>query len=226
LAVAHYRRTERLQDEEALLRFFRDCEEDFRAIQACSTWQEIKAPNAVWRQPPGITNLLALATNFNGRTERSAILNSLYWGYQFGFEPRAKGAQLWRVADSETMRRLLVVALALERYRLRQGAYPESLDALPPDLLPSRPLDFMDGKPLRYRRDEQGRFILYSAGQDCQDDGGCSRLPGMLWPNSGRDHTDFVWPRPASPAEIATELSERQRLPEAQTHRATFVPAR
>lgn len=115
--------------------------------------------------------------------------------YRFAFEPRLKGP-LWRLADLESMRRLLVVGLALGRYRLRQGRYPESLVALPPELLPVSPLDFIDGRPLRYRRKQNGRFVLYSVGRDLQGDGGSSRTPGMVWANSGRVHTDFVWPRP------------------------------
>jgi hypothetical protein len=224
-AVAQYRNTERFQDEEALLRLFSDCEEDYRIVQGCPTWQNIKSMPRLWKQPPGVTTLIALATNFNSRSERSAILAHLHSRYRFGFQPRIEG-QLWRLADAEARRRLLVVALALERYRLRRGCSPESLDALPPDLLASPPVDFLDGKPLRYRRSEDGRFTLYSVGLDFQDDGGNSRQPGMLWASSGRDKTDLVWPRPASAPELAAEISERRQLPWTQTARTTFVPGK
>jgi hypothetical protein len=212
-----------LQDEEALLRLFRDREEDYRRVQACSTWHEIKMMPGLRTQPPGISNLLTSATNL--MSGRSITLSDVSARYSFGFSPLIQGP-LWRMADSESMRRLLVAALALERYRLGHGSYPASLDALSPELLPSRPLDFMDGAPLRYRHTQDGRFVLYSTGLDCIDDGGICRRPGLLWANSGHDHTDLVWPCPASPAEVAAEVATRRQLPQADSAGPTFVPDR
>jgi hypothetical protein len=219
-----------LQDEEALLHLFRRCEEDYRRVQACSTWREIRTMPGLRTPHPGIANLRPSATNLvpsttNPMNMRSIALSSVYARYRFAFEPLMPGS-LWRMADSESMRRLLVAALALERYRLRHECYPESLDALTPELLPSRPLDFMDGAPLRYRNMQDGRFVLYSTGLDCIDDGGNARRPGLLWANSGHDHTDLVWPCPASPTELAAEAASRRQLPQADTAGRTFVPAR
>jgi hypothetical protein len=45
----------------------------------------------------------------------------------------------------------LLVVLALELHRRQHGEYPRALSELTPTLLPSVPLDPMDGKPLRYR---------------------------------------------------------------------------
>ena len=212
-----------LQDEEALLQLFSHCEQDYRRVQACSTWREIRMVPGLRTPPPGITNLVSSATNL--MSYRSSALSSVYARYRFGFEPLMPGS-LWRMADSESMRRLLVTALALERYRLGHGSYPASLDALSPELLPSRPLDFMDGAPLRYRHTQDGRFVLYSTGLDCIDDGGICRRPGLLWANSGHDHTDLVWPCPASPAEVAAEVATRRQLPQADSAGPTFVPDR
>ena len=219
-----------LQDEEALLQLFRRCEEDYRRVQACSTWREIRTLPGLRTPPPGIANLRLSATNLvpsatNPMNMRSIALSSVYALYRFAFEPLMPGS-LWRMADSESKRRLLVAALALERYRLRHESYPASLDALTPELLPSRQLDFMDGAPLRYRNTQDGRFVLYSTGLDCIDDGGNARRPGLLWANSGHDHTDLVWPCPASPAEVAAEAATRRQLPQADTAGRTFVPAR
>ena len=122
---------------------------------------------------------------------------------------------------------MLVTALALERYRLRHGSYPELLEALTPELLPSRPLDFMDGAPLRYQHMQDGRFVLYSAGLDCIDDGGIGRKPGLLSANSGHDHTDLVWPCPASRAEIALgKLPTATKCPRPIRPDALFAPDR
>ena len=44
------------------------------------------------------------------------------------------------------------VAIALERYRLAHGAYPESLDVLAPQFIAQLPHDIINGQPLHYRR--------------------------------------------------------------------------
>ncbi|HUZ06042.1 MAG TPA: hypothetical protein VMV89_00995, partial [Candidatus Paceibacterota bacterium] len=54
------------------------------------------------------------------------------------------------------------VACALERYRLAHDDYPETLDALAPQFIETIPHDIIGGKPLHYRRTEDGQFILYS----------------------------------------------------------------
>jgi len=78
---------------------------------------------------------------------------------------------LLKAADAETARRITVTAIALERYRRRHGKYPEQLPELTPEFLAKAPIDFMDGKPLRYRRKDDGTFLLYSVGEDGKDDG-------------------------------------------------------
>ena len=64
------------------------------------------------------------------------------------------------------------VAIALERYHLTHGEYPESLDALAPQFLKQIPHDIIDGQPLQYRRSSDGQFVLYSVGWNETDDGG------------------------------------------------------
>jgi hypothetical protein len=63
-------------------------------------------------------------------------------------------------------------AIALESYRLAHGQYPESLDALAPQFIAQVPHDVIGGKPLKYRRTDDGQFILYSVGWNETDDGG------------------------------------------------------
>ena len=67
-------------------------------------------------------------------------------------------------------------ALAVERYRLARGKLPEALGQLVPDYLPAVPEDPFDGTPLRYRRTERG-FVVYSVGEDGNDDGGKAAPP-------------------------------------------------
>jgi hypothetical protein len=61
--------------------------------------------------------------------------------------------------------------LATERFRQAEGKWPASLDQLRPRFLSEVPLDPFDGKPLRYKRLEDG-VIVYSVGADGTDNGG------------------------------------------------------
>ncbi len=65
----------------------------------------------------------------------------------------------------------MLVAIGLELYRRRNGAWPESLEQLVPDLLPAVPPDRFDGRPMRYRLVD-GEPLLCSIGADRDDDGG------------------------------------------------------
>lgn len=113
-------------------------------------------------------------------------------------------ATIKKAMQAETERSLVLCAIALKRYFLRHGAHPETLDALIPEFLSAVPIDYMDGQPLKYRRNPDGSFTLYSVGEDGVDDGGDASLPPdresfrNLW-----HRKDFVWPQPALPAEVA-----------------------
>jgi len=67
-------------------------------------------------------------------------------------------------------------ALAVERYRLARGKLPEELSQLVPDYLAAVPEDPFDGTPLRYRCTGRG-FVIYSVGEDGNDDGGKAPPP-------------------------------------------------
>jgi hypothetical protein len=87
------------------------------------------------------------------------------------------------------------IACALERYRLANGQFPDALDALAPKFIGKLPHDIIDGQPLRYRRTEDGQFVLYSVGWNGTDDGGKVELTK----HGGVDLTkgDWVWRYPA-----------------------------
>src|SRR5258708_23853024 len=74
-----------------------------------------------------------------------------------------------KLAEAETARRLLVAVLALKRFHLQYGVYPANLNELVPNYLKQIPMDFMDGKPLRYRLKPDGDFLVYSVGEDGVD---------------------------------------------------------
>jgi hypothetical protein len=96
-----------------------------------------------------------------------------------------------KAAFAQTGADLAVLACALQRYRLAHGEYPENLDALVPQFVEKLPHDLITAQPLKYRRTENGRYVLYSVGWNETDDGGNARRL------SEADHTvaegDWVW---------------------------------
>lgn len=72
------------------------------------------------------------------------------------------------IAMNQSARGMISVAVALKRWQLERGPkLPERLQQLVPHYLPSVPVDYMDGKPLRYDRQQR---IIYSVGSDLIDD--------------------------------------------------------
>jgi hypothetical protein len=76
----------------------------------------------------------------------------------------------WRTLEPAGLR-LARTALALERYRLAQGALPDSLDQLVPQYADAIPADPFDGQPIRYKLLDKG-YAVYSVGWNESDDGG------------------------------------------------------
>ncbi|MBL8794521.1 MAG: hypothetical protein JNM56_11495 [Planctomycetia bacterium] len=93
------------------------------------------------------------------------------------FGPELFDHSLWMQARM----RCILVALAVERHRLRTGAWPQSLDEVAPQPQPEAGTDPFDGEPLRYRRLPDG-VAIYSVGPDLKDAQGHfdqnRRLPG------------------------------------------------
>jgi len=91
------------------------------------------------------------------------------------------------------------LACALERYRLAHGEYPASLDVLAPQFIAKVPHDIIGGQPLKYRRTDDGQFVLYSIGWNERDDGG---VPGKTLPvGYDEDQGDWVWQYPSKPGQ-------------------------
>jgi hypothetical protein len=85
----------------------------------------------------------------------------------------------------------------LERYRLAHGEYPETLDALAPQFIEKVPHDIINGKPLHYRRTDDGKFVLYSVGWNGTDDGGQIVFAKGSVKVVDREKGDWVWQYPA-----------------------------
>ena len=84
-----------------------------------------------------------------------------------------------RAAECVGRLRIAQAALAVERYRLaNNNAVPPALATLVPQFLAQVPADPFDGQPLRYNKTSSTAFVVYSIGQDRQDDGGFPKPPG------------------------------------------------
>ena len=81
------------------------------------------------------------------------------------------------------------LAIALERFRLAHGGYPDTLAELLPAFIAELPVETYSRQPLIYRRKEGGTFLLYGVGQDRTDDG------GVFDPTkSATEQRDDIWP--------------------------------
>jgi hypothetical protein len=100
-----------------------------------------------------------------------------------------------KFARAQASVELARVACALERYRLANGQFPETPEALAPKFIEKLPHDIINGQPLKYRRTDDGEFVLYSVGWDETDDGGKVELTksGNLDWQKG----DWIWRYPA-----------------------------
>ncbi len=115
-----------------------------------------------------------------------------------------------RLLTLEIQRSLLITAIEVKRFRLRHGTNPPNLAALTPEFASEIPRDIVDGKPLRYRLRPDKSFLLYSVGEDGEDNGGDpSPTPNM--PKYWVRAKDAVWPVPANQEEINAALEPLTR---------------
>ena len=185
---ADYRSHGSYEDEKALLLFYRDRELELGNAVKCPTWSAM-------RQIPGVEDAPVFQSKFRSRLQATMHLRQLRTRYQ------GEGASLaGRAAMAEAERRLIVTAIALERYRVKYREYPQTVAKLSPEFLKNPPVDFMDGQPLRYHTTDDGHFILYAIGLDCVDHGGrnaafrSARAKEAIRPPFGaRTQADIVW---------------------------------
>ena len=91
------------------------------------------------------------------------------------------GASPPGVAFAQTSVNQGILACALERFRLLNGAYPETLDKLVPALLERLPHDAISGRPLIYQPGAAGSFILRGVGPNGTDDRKNPASDDWLW---------------------------------------------
>ena len=86
------------------------------------------------------------------------------------------------------------VAIALERYWLGHGTYPDALEQLS-EHLPQIPHDLITGQPLHYRKSAKTGYVLYSVGWNGEDDGGVTIWKRPKDPHPNWTEGDWAWPR-------------------------------
>jgi len=120
-------------------------------IQGCTAWEKetAVAEANLWRNPS------FFFASFAG----SALSNAFR-----------------KLAYTEALTAQAIIACALERHRIETGEYPETLDSLKRADGSPLPPDIMTGQPMRYRREANGRYTLWSVGFDRKDDNGKRNL--------------------------------------------------
>ncbi|TVQ33068.1 MAG: hypothetical protein EA376_03160 [Phycisphaeraceae bacterium] len=114
-------------------------------VEASAEWRRLNE----WKQEEGLQSLTSLPRLLLPAIDRAGV----------------QGNFLLQMRDG------VFVAIALELHQRRHGAWPESLEALTPGLLPRVPPDRFDGAPIRYRL-RDGEPVVYSVGANMKDNGG------------------------------------------------------
>ncbi|MBI3851079.1 MAG: hypothetical protein HY298_12500 [Verrucomicrobia bacterium] len=124
-----------------------------------------------------IINLRARAFSFDKEKQADEAIEALVTNRNLndlfaGLVVPALSKASRKFVQAQSYTDMVRIACALERYRLAHGNVPETLDALAPQFMGKIPHDIIGGQPLKYRRTEDGLFVLYSVGWNETDDGG------------------------------------------------------
>jgi len=127
------------------------------------------------------------------------------------------------VQRDQAISRLLIVELAIRRYRIRHGDLPNALDDLVPDFVSQIPIDPFDPaqNQVRYLRDADS-YKLYSVGHDGQDDLGHATDRYSSLAGSGQDLRLDVYFAPEPAAETGGGVGQ---VDDADAEADSEVPA-
>lgn len=140
-------------------------------------------------------------------------MGSSFWGLG-GAGPNNHLHMLTHLVGEEMRHRMMLTAIALHRHRLAEGSLPSELADLVPRYLDEEPVDLMDGKSLRYDREKDGRFRLWSIGCYAGDNHGSGKPHTIAGPSTAFGFgnltawlaaADWIWPQPANEKEISTD---------------------
>jgi hypothetical protein len=107
--------------------------------------------------------------------------------------------------EHTSMQSAMITILALTRYKIEKGQYPQTLEHLIDNgYMKTLPMDPYSDGPLIYRTTEDG-FTLYSLGKNFKDDGGLHRQA-----SDKKDFDDVFWPiwKPEEQQQKAEDPSE------------------
>ena len=85
--------------------------------------------------------------------------------------------------DNLAIRKGLYILTALQIYKIRHGAYPETLATLAPEIIPDVTLDPFSGKSFIYRLDKDNKILLYSISYNFKDNNGSRQEDLIIAPN-------------------------------------------
>jgi hypothetical protein len=123
LGERRYTESGSLWDERALMLYYSERELEVRHAIGSPTWREMRELPGVTRVTPFRAPFIAsaiLATNSNEPSSARSLQMSLI---VFRDLPELVA----RAAETEARRRLVITAIAVERFRVRHGAYPKTL---------------------------------------------------------------------------------------------------
>jgi hypothetical protein len=163
------------EDANFLLQYHLGYYEAARALQHGESWNTLR---------PGLDKLKSAAFPKLHSRYRHLGLRTMLSKIESTFE---------NCASTEAARQLLLVDLAIRRFKLRHdGTLPKSLRQLTPEFLnPASGHDIFGTGDLKYRANPDGTYLLYSVGIDGVDNGGDDSLIGEqpFW-----NSRDMVWP--------------------------------
>jgi hypothetical protein len=157
----HYRGNKVLNDERNLLLFLRDRELELRHALLSPSWEQMRAQ-------PGITNAPPFTSPDEGTT---TMVSSA---------PRLAFRLIAFNGLAEAERRILITAVALERYHGKHGSYPQTLADLTPEFFSAAPATVEAAVPAA----GQGGILPPVAGQS-----GGSKPPSLAGSEAGRHPT-------------------------------------
>ncbi len=106
--------------------------------------------------------------------------------------------RVWvEMAESAEALQLAPVAIALKRYQIKHGTFPDEVSQVVPEFLPQLPLSYFNAMVPKYRRLPEGSFKLWFYGLDGDDDDGRSEDPNKGGP--GQDYDIVFTPGPPIP---------------------------
>jgi hypothetical protein len=124
---------------------------------------------AVKPWPKAMDDVQALADEFE--VSRASLLDQARSVLTRRLAPRMKDA-FGTAFRTQARSRAAAAGLAVERYRIKHGRLPAALEPTAPEFQTAVPTDPFDGKPLRFRLNDDGGYTIYSIGADGVDDGG------------------------------------------------------